>query len=313
MRFEPGPDDDGARLDVFLSRRLSGWTRSQLQRLNARGGVRIDGARVKDGYRVRAGQSIAVDDPAPGLAGPEPGATDLEPVELNVLFEDAHIAVVEKPAGLAVHPGAGDRRVTLADALRARFPHLSDVGGAQRPGIVHRLDRWTSGLVVVAKSNRSHARLSESFRERTVRKSYIAAVHGSMARESGEIDLPIRRHPVRRTRMAANDASGRPAHTAYRTRDRASGFSLLDVTIRTGRTHQVRVHLAAVGHPVLGDAVYGARPHRAFERRYGPLRRYFLHAVLLAFPHPETARAVEFRSELPEELAALWRRIGTRT
>lgn len=312
MRFEPGPDDDGARLDVFLSRELSGWTRSQLQRLNARGGVRIDGVRVKDGYRVRAGQSIVVDDPAPGRAGPGAGASALEPVELNVVFEDAHIAVVEKPAGLAVHPGAGDRRVTLADALRVRFPRLSDVGGAQRPGIVHRLDRWTSGLVVVAKSNRAHGRLSASFRERTVRKSYIAAVHGSVSRESGEIDLPIRRHPVRRTRMAANDRSGRPAQTAYLTRDRVPGFSLLDVTIRTGRTHQVRVHLAAVGHPVLGDAVYGARPHRAFERRYGPLPRYFLHAAFLAFSHPETLRAVEFRSELPGELAALWSRLGER-
>ncbi len=310
MKFEPGPDDIGERLDVFLSRRLPDWTRSQLKLLNNQGGVRVDGRHEKGGYRLRGGEGVEVELPVQSEADIE--TIGPEPIALHVHFEDDHFAVVEKPAGLVVHPGAGNREGTLVHALRARFRNLSDAAGAGRPGIVHRLDRWTSGLIVVAKSNAAHARISRSFQNRKVRKTYVAGVHGRMAHESGVIDLPIERHPTKRTRMAAGRPGGREARSDYRVRDWAPGFSLLDVSIQTGRTHQIRVHLAAIGHPVLGDTVYGEKLHRTFERRHGRFERYFLHAAHLAFAHPESRAPMEFASEIPGELVQLWSRLSGR-
>lgn len=310
MRFEPGPEAGGTRLDVYLSGRLPDWTRSQLQHLNRTGRIHVDGRTVKDGYRLRGGESIQMNLPDDPFRRADP--IEPESIPLDVHYEDAHLAVVEKPAGLVVHPGAGNRQGTLVHALRARFAELSNLGGAERPGIVHRLDRWTSGLIVVARSNVAHARLARSFQTRRVRKTYVAAVHGRVGPDSGEIELTVGRHPTKRTRMAAGRPGGRYAWSEYRVRDRTPGFSLLDVSIRTGRTHQIRVHLAAIGHPIVGDSLYGEKLDRVFQRRHGPLERYFLHAARLRFPHPVTGEEMEFASEPPEELVRLWARLSGR-
>lgn len=306
MKFEVGPDQAGTRLDRFLSGVLPDRTRSQLQGMNRRGAIEVGGKVRKDGFRLRAGDVIEV------RASMEPPVDPMAPeaIPLAVHYEEESFAVVEKPAGMVVHPGAGNPRGTLANALMARFADLSGVGGTGRPGIVHRLDRWTSGLILVAKTDRAHARLSESFKSRAVRKTYVAAVHGRMASDEGTIDLPIRRHPAERTKMATDPVRGRAAHSEFRVIERIPAFCLLEVAIRTGRTHQIRVHLASIGHPVLGDAVYGEKQARAFDRRYGPIGRYFLHAARLGFPHPESGEWVEFNSPVPAELTRVWRQLA---
>jgi 23S rRNA pseudouridine1911/1915/1917 synthase len=313
MKFEPGPEDVGVRLDIFLSGRLSEWTRSQLQLLNRQGDVLVDNVSQKDGYRLRGREVIAVELPdAQDTGGDDPDGIIAESIPLTVHYEDALFAVVEKPAGMVVHPGAGNRTGTLVNALRSRFPLLSNAGGVGRPGIVHRLDRWTSGLILVAKTNAAHAQLSKSFQDRQVKKIYVGAVHGKMSKSSGEIDLTIGRHPTKRTRMAAGGVRGREAHSEYQVRETIAGFSLLDVSIQTGRTHQIRVHLAAIGHPVIGDTVYGEKLHRAFEHRHGSFDRYFLHAEKLAFPHPGTSEWLELVSPMPDELARKWAELSGR-
>ena len=303
MRFKTGPDDRGTRLDVFLSGFLADLTRSQLQSLNRRGAILVDGQREKSGYRIRGGEEIGVDPPAP-----EPLSIEAEAIPLDVLYEDADLAVIDKPAGLVVHPGAGNRRSTLANALLARFPELSNLGGESRPGIVHRLDKWTSGLIVVAKNNLAHRRLSKSFERRQVRKTYTALVHGNVRQKSGAVDLPIGRHPTARTKMTARPG-GREARSEYLLVETVRGFSLLEVRIQTGRTHQIRVHLNSIGHPVVGDDVYGANADHAFVRKWGSLGRYFLHASELEFPHPDSQTRMTFESALPEDLIGLLDRI----
>jgi 23S rRNA pseudouridine1911/1915/1917 synthase len=307
MRFEVGPDEAGTRLDIFLSTRFGDRTRSQFQSMNRRGDVRVSGSTRKDGYRLRVGDVVEVSE----VTEP-PVAMTAEAIPILVHHDEPGFAVVEKPAGIVVHPGAGKASGTLANALMARFPELSDVGGPGRPGIVHRLDRWTSGLILIARTNDAHVRLARSFELRNVRKSYIAAVHGRMAPDKGTIDLGIGRHRTQRTRMAVDTTRGRSAISEYRVVETIPAFSLLEVSIRTGRTHQIRVHLAAIGHPVLGDTVYGEKRNVVFERRHGVLGRYFLHAARLGFPHPETGEWVEFRSPLPETLRVLWQRLSKR-
>jgi 23S rRNA pseudouridine1911/1915/1917 synthase len=206
---------------------------------------------------------------------------------------------------LVVHPGAGIRRGTVAHGLLFHFQNLSDTGGASRPGIVHRLDRKTSGLLIVAKNNAAHAGLSKAFHDRQIQKTYIALVHGKVRKQQGTVELAVGRHPKVRTRMAAGRARGRAAYTEYRVVEHFRDFSLLEVKIRTGRTHQIRVHLSAIGHPVVGDDVYGERSYKEFSRRYGPIDRYFLHASALRFAHPGTGVPLEFHSPLPPELQKL--------
>jgi 23S rRNA pseudouridine1911/1915/1917 synthase len=308
MKFEIGPDDAGSRLDHFLAGRLNGWTRSRLQSLNRRGAVLVDGRREKDGHRLHTGNAVQIDLPD-HTASPDL-VVHPEAIPLDVHYEDEAFAVVEKPAGMVVHPGAGVSSGTLAHALMARFGALSSAAGRGRPGIVHRLDRWTSGLILVARTNAAHAALSSSFQRREVEKTYRAGVHGQIRNDTGAIDLSIGRHPTRRTRMTAGSQSGRQALSEFSVRDRAGGFSLLDVHIHTGRTHQIRVHLAAIGHPVIGDNVYGEKLDRAFARRHGSLGRYFLHAAILAFPHPVSGERVRFESPVPGELSRLWAQLS---
>jgi 23S rRNA pseudouridine1911/1915/1917 synthase len=307
MRFEAGPEDAGNRLDLFLSRYLKEVSRSGLQAMNGRGQILVNGCKEKAGYRIHAGDVVLVEES--GLEPFEDVGVKPEPIPLEILFEDSALALVDKPAGLVVHPGAGNRTGTLANALRARFPELSDASGPSRPGIVHRLDKWTSGLLLIAKTNAAHRQLSKSFQEREIRKTYLALVHGRLRSQTGSIDLSIGRHPTARKRMAVRPGEGRSAHSEYRVLERAGSLSLIQVTIATGRTHQIRVHLSAIGHPVVGDPTYGDRHHRLFVRKNGPFERYFLHASELEFPHPTTGQRMAFVSPLPSQLQTLWERL----
>ncbi len=304
MTLQPGPEDRGLRLDVFLARRNGNLTRSQIQSLNRSGAIRIDGRREKAGYRVRGGETIEID-----LRVLEPSHLKPLQIPLQIYFEDQDLAVIEKPAGLAVHPGSTVREGTLAHALLFHFRNLSDTSGEGRPGIVHRLDKRTSGLMIVAKNNITHARLSKAFQEREVQKMYLALVHGHPLKQAGTIELSVGRHPTIRTRMAAGRPKGRPAHSDYRVIERFRGFSLLEVRIKTGRTHQIRVHLSAIGHSVVGDAVYGERNYKEFAAKFGEVGRYFLHAAELRFAHPTTGQPMLFHSPLPAELQKLLGRI----
>ncbi len=300
MKLQAGRDDRGIRLDVFLARRLENLTRSQIQLLNRSGAIRIGGSQEKAGYRIRGGETIEVDVHALSAVPISP-----EQIPLQIYFEDRDLAVIEKPAGVVVHPGAGTGGGTIANALVFHFKNLSDVGGEGRPGIVHRLDKKTSGLLMVAKNNIAHAKLSEAFQARKIQKTYLALVHGRPKRDMAAINLTVSRHPTVRTKMAAGRPSGRTAHSEYKVLETFHGFSFLEVKITTGRTHQIRVHLSAIGHPVVGDDVYGERSHKEFVMKFGELHRYFLHAATLRFEHPMTGKPMEFHSPLPEELQKL--------
>ena len=299
------PDGVGARLDRWLSGRVPSLSRARLQRLIAEGAVVLDGSPTRASIRLKQGQSVEVRVPPPSPARPEP-----EDIALHVVYEDAHLLVVDKPAGLVVHPGAGRTSGTLVNALLFRVKDLSGVGGVLRPGIVHRLDRGTSGLLVVAKDDATHAALARQFASRTVEKEYLAIVLGVPSPRAGTIDSPIGRDPVQRKRMSVKPARGRAAVSSYRVEEVLDGAALLRVRIQTGRTHQIRVHLASRGHPVAGDAVYGGRrpppARRAASREaLASLGRPALHAARLAFDHPATGKRLVFESPLPPELGAL--------
>jgi 23S rRNA pseudouridine1911/1915/1917 synthase len=303
-------EGSGERLDVFVARRCPGLSRSFVQRLIREGGVTVGGRPGRAGQRLEQGDRVVVRMPA---EAPEPLRP--EPIPLTILYEDADLLVVDKPAGLTVHPAAGVRRGTLADALLAYRPELAGVGGPERPGIVHRLDRDTSGLLVVAKNEAARAALARQWKERQVEKGYLALVHGRLEPPQGVIDAPIGRDQRHRQRMAVVEG-GRAARTAYRVRRylpvRQAGlpetprgrdvYSLVEVTPSTGRTHQIRVHFAALGHPLVGDRVYG-RPSAV-------LGRQFLHAHRLAFRHPVDGRPLEFESPLPEDLQVALERLA---
>jgi len=267
----------------------------------------VDGESARPATRLKAGQHVEYDEPPPEPAEPQP-----EPLPLRVVYEDASLLVVDKPAGLVVHPGAGARTGTLVNALLHHVGDgLSGIGGVARPGIVHRLDKGTSGLLVVAKDDRTHRELSRQFAAREVEKEYLALVLGQPRGDRGEIALPIGRHPTQRHKMATRPAgTGRAARSSFEVRERLDGASLLSVRIYTGRTHQIRVHLASLGHPVAGDATYGGgrRPACSDPRSrtaLSSLSRPALHAACLRFAHPATGRPVELSAPLPEDLAEL--------
>jgi 23S rRNA pseudouridine1911/1915/1917 synthase len=283
-------DRDGERLDVFVARRATQLTRSRVRRLIDQGLVTIDGRRAaKAGETLEARQRVRVT-----LPPPEPTTLEAEPVPLQIVYEDGDLLVVDKPAGLAVHPSPGHPRHTLVNAVLAHCSDLSGIGDEGRPGIVHRLDKDTSGLIIVAKNDAAHLSLARQLKERQVEKTYLALVEGSVRPPEGVIDAPIARHPVHRKKMAVVER-GREARTRYRVLREAGGCSLLEVRPETGRTHQIRVHLAHIGHPIAGDAVYG--------RRHPLLPRQFLHAHRLAFRHPLTGERLELEAPLAEDLA----------
>ena len=280
--------DAGKRLDRFLQERLAAYSRSRLQSWIKGGRVLVNGAAAKASLLLRGGEHIEVSpaDPLPLKASPE----DL-PVE--VLYEDAAVVAVNKPAGLVVHAGAGVHAGTLVNRLVHRFAGLSNVGGELRPGIVHRLDGGTSGVLLVARTDAAHRDLAMQFAGRSVEKTYLALVHGRVRSDSGRIAKLIARDPVRRTRMTARLSTGREAITDYRVIERFEKFTYLEVRIGTGRTHQIRVHLASLGHPVAGDRLYGAPAGR----------RVFLHAWRIAFTSPATGGRMTVEAPLPAELA----------
>lgn len=292
----------GERLDAFLASQIEGWSRARLQRLIENEDVLVNGKVAKPSYKLRDGDEIEVE-----LVAPPTDVFTPENIPLDIVYEDGVLVVVNKPAGLVVHPAAGTPSGTLANALAYHFQKLP--GTAVRPGIVHRLDRDTSGLLVVAKTDAALENLSDQFRDRTVYKSYVALVHGRVLSNSGKIDQPLARDPSNRTRMAVVRA-GRNALTLYRVRRAFDRFTLLDVELKTGRTHQIRVHLAWIKHPVVGDETYGGgrdntiREPRLRARIRG-LGRHFLHAEKLGFKHPKTGEFVKFESPLPQELSEL--------
>ena len=308
----------GKRLDAFLSKQFPDASRARIQRGIADGLATVDGKPRKSSYKLRAGETITFQMPEPVADGPQ-----AEAIALDLIYEDDAIAVVNKPPGMVVHPAKGHWSGTLASALVHHFGQLSEIGGATRPGIVHRLDRDTSGVLVVAKTDEAHANLAEQFQARTVRKEYLAIVSGCPDRDRDQIDFPIGDHPSQRERKAlrADHSSSREAQTFYEVEQRFKGMALLRAFPKTGRTHQIRLHLAHIGCPVLCDKLYGGRSRltagelRSFSREKALaadfadadvlLERQALHAHRLCFAHPTRGDAVEFEAPLHADMAQL--------
>ena len=286
--------DAGKRLDAFLHERLPEFSRSRLQSWIKENRVQIAGQQVRPSYLLRGNESVLVD-PAdlPALRAVP------EDLPLKILYEDDDLVAIDKPAGMVVHAGAGHSTGTLVNALLHRFDKLSSGSHDLRPGIVHRLDKETSGILVVARTDKAHQSLAAQFRNREVEKIYLALVHGRMKTATGRIDTPIARDPVRRTRMTAKLASGRSALTEYRVVEQLRVLSYLEVRIGTGRTHQIRVHLSSIRHPVVGDRLYGAPSQIP---GLPALQRFFLHAHRLTFQSPSSGERLSFESPLPPEL-----------
>jgi 23S rRNA pseudouridine1911/1915/1917 synthase len=290
VRLSVEASEAGQRLDHWIHSRMPEYSRARIQEWIKAGRASVNGTPARASQAVRAGDAIDVE-PAE-LA---PLKATAEDIPLRVLYEDASVVAIDKPAGMVVHAGAGVHSGTLVNALLHRFEQLSGVGGELRPGIVHRLDRFTSGVLLVAKNDAAHRNLAAQFSSRQVEKVYLALVQGRVKQESGRIERPIARDPVRRTRMTARLSEGRAAWSEYRVRRRFGKYTLLEVRIGTGRTHQIRVHLASIGHPVAGDTLYGAQAQAS-------LGRFFLHAHRIRFRSPATGEEVTVESPLPEEL-----------
>ena len=310
------PEDAGRRLDQFLTAQLPETSRARVQQLIEQQKVLVNEAAVKASLRLRGGERIAV----LGEVQTPPLRAIAEEIPLDIVYEDDDLAVINKPSGMMVHAGAGAteaerNRGTLVNALLHRFGKLSGVGGELRPGIVHRLDKATSGLIVVAKNDEAHRRLAEEFVRRQVKKTYIALVHGWLKQDRGTIANSISRDRVRRTRMTTRRSGGREAITHYTVQRRIDSpfgkFTLLELHIATGRTHQIRVHLASLGHPVVGDTLYGAPRELQGKDRRASLPRNFLHAAALQFQHPRSGLALSFSRPLPEELERFLQQIGS--
>ena len=302
LTFHIDSEAVGARLDAYLAARISDWSRSRIQRLIEDGDVLVGGRAVKPSYKLRANDEIEVELIIAPLSSFAP-----EDIPIQIVDEDDELVVVNKPAGMVVHPAAGAENGTLANALAFHFARLSKRAGAIRPGIVHRLDKNTSGLLVVAKTEDAHEKLADQFRAREVFKSYVALVHGRVAQGTGQIEEPIGRDPRHRARMAVV-RGGRHALSLYRVRRSFERFTLLDVEIKTGRTHQIRVHLSFIKHPVVNDKIYGGGRDNIIadpqvRARLRKLDRQFLHAAELGFRHPRTNEALRFSAPLPPELS----------
>ena len=310
--FIVSAEDAGQRLDRFLAAQLPALSRSRIQTLMEEGRVRVDGIARKASHRIESGESVTIEIPAPPPAG-----VAAESISLEILYEDDDLAVINKPAGMVVHPGAGLDSGTMVGAMLHRFGGsrgLSAVGGPLRPGIVHRLDKGTSGAIVIAKNDAAHRKLVEDFRARRVQKTYVALLHGKLKENSGTVELPIARDLRRRSRMTARRRAGREARTDWRVRLRLDGFTLIVAGLHTGRTHQIRVHFSALGCPVVGDSLYGApRRERAGSETLPPLERNFLHSARLAFTQPTTGKRIDVRAPLPPELASYLQTLGRAT
>jgi 23S rRNA pseudouridine1911/1915/1917 synthase len=301
--FTVGHGDHGKRLDLFLTEHLSGQSRSQIQRYIREGFVLLNAAAAKGGMRVRERDLIE------GHL-PTPQASEVTPEELPITFiyEDEHIVVVNKPPGMAVHPAGKMTSGTLVNALLFHLHDLQGVGGVLRPGIVHRLDKGTSGVMVVAKNDLAHDALVQQFKGREVRKVYLALAYGRMEREEGTIAAPMGRHPIDRKRFSLRTRQPKEAFTEWRVQERFEGITFMQIAPKTGRTHQIRVHMSAIGHPLVGDPLYTKKrwPDRiedlSLRERIKALGRQALHAALLAFRHPSTGERMEFTAPMPDDM-----------
>lgn len=298
------PPDSGKRLDLYIASCISECSRSVATNLIRNGKIRVQGMVRKPGYRVKAGDEICgcIPPPAPVLFKPEP-------IPIDILHEDDDIIVINKRPGLVVHPAPGHYSGTLVNALLYHCPKLKGIGGELRPGIVHRLDKDTSGVLVAAKNDRAHLHLSRQFKSRRVKKKYLALVYGNMESDSGSVSLPIGRHPVDRKKMSTNSRKSRVAETTWQIRERFELASLIEVNLKTGRTHQIRVHCAAIKHPVMGDKVYGTRKtgkNVAYGKNlFGSVPRQMLHAWRIVLTHPVTEAMVSFEAPIPSDMQAL--------
>lgn len=282
--------DEGKRIDIFVADKIPEYSRSYLQRLIKDGFVSVDGINVKPKYKVKSGQIIIVAIPPPRKISLEP-----EDIALDIIYQDKDIAVINKTQGMVVHPAPGNYSGTLVNALLFRCDHLSGIGGAIRPGIVHRLDKDTSGLLVIAKNDHAHRSLSQQIQDRSAKRIYWSVVENNIKEDQGVINAPVGRHPVQRIKMAVRDGPGsRKAVTHFCVLERFGNYTFVEARLETGRTHQIRVHMAYAGHPILGDPIYGSKKQR-FK-----LEGQVLHAKKLGFIHPSTGENMEFEAPLPE-------------
>jgi 23S rRNA pseudouridine1911/1915/1917 synthase len=282
-------DDGNARLDAWISANLPEHSRTYIQKLVEDGNITVNGRNVKTNYRTKQGDIISINIPEPVLPDITP-----ENIPLDVVYEDNDVIVINKPKNMVVHPAAGNYTGTLVNALMEHCgSSLSDINGVIRPGIVHRIDKDTTGILVIAKNNRSHEALSELFKTHDINRIYRAVVDGVIREDSGTIDAPIGRHPTDRKKMSVNLKNGRRAVTHFKVLERFSNATLIEVTLETGRTHQIRVHMSYIGHPVMGDTVYGRK------NQPDDTDGQVLHAGHLGFKHPSTGKMMEFDSELP--------------
>lgn len=299
IKLEVERGHSGLRLDRFLALALPAFSRARLQTLIRDGFVQLNGKKPRPRDSVRTGDTIELTEPAIEKVEALP-----EQIALEILFEDDDLLVLNKPAGLVMHPGAGHQQHTLVNALLAHCQNLSGIGGKERPGIVHRLDKETSGCLVVAKNDATHRDLSRQFAARTMTKIYLALVAGIVRKKTGVIDKAIARHPVHRQRMSIARRQGRSAKTEYRVLQSGNDISLLECTLHSGRTHQIRVHLHDLGHPVLGDKLYGGK-------RAGDFPRQMLHAWKLAFRHPSSGEEKSFEAPIPSDFSDAMERMPT--
>jgi 23S rRNA pseudouridine1911/1915/1917 synthase len=298
-------DSAGNRLDKFLALKDLGFSRSQIQHLIHDGHIKVRGhAGTSSSFRIRAGDSIDIHIPALKPLSVEP-----VPIPLAIVYEDNYLLVLEKPAGLVVHPGAGDEDYTLVHGLLYHCQGLSGIGGYLRPGIVHRLDKNTSGLMVVAKNDEAHRGLTEQFKEGKINKTYLALVRGRLRDRSGRLDAVIGRHPVNRKKMSIRSRNGRSAVTEWQVIEELRGASLLSLKILTGRTHQIRVHMSSLGHSVLGDSLYRGPTEFRVGHAVIPVRRQMLHSAFLQFNHPITGEKMKWESKLPTDMLSVLERL----
>ena len=299
-------DADAERLDSFISRSVPELTRSAAARLIDNGCATVNGQKQKASLKLKGGDSVTVIVPPPVPAEPQP-----QEIPIEVLYEDPDVIVINKGAGMVVHPGAGNEDGTLVNALLAHCKDLSGIGGELRPGIVHRIDKDTSGVLVIAKSDRAHNALSDQFKVHSIKRIYLALVYGNLKEDKGRIESTIGRHPVDRKKMSGKARHGRNAITHWRVEARFPGITLVRLRLETGRTHQIRVHLSEAGHPLLADEVYGGGSRLAqvkdpvLRQMIKTMGRQALHAKTLGFLHPATGQYLEFDTELPDDIAGI--------
>lgn len=298
INLEVDFEDADKRIDIYISKNIEDISRTQVQKLIDEGKILVDGKKIKSNYKVKSGDKIEIQIPDPVKVDILP-----EDIDIEILYEDEDIAVVNKPQGMVVHPAAGNYTGTLVNALLARCSNLSGINGEIRPGIVHRIDKDTSGVLVIAKNDVAHKKLAEQIKEHSVNRIYVALVEGIIKNDSGVINLPIGRHPVERKKMAVVKNGGRNAVTHFKVLERYRENTLIQAKLETGRTHQIRVHMAHIGHPLVGDPVYG------YKKQKYKLKGQALHAMTLGFVHPTKGEYMEFSAPLPDYFNELIRKL----